>query len=843
MFRRLPVVATLVLTLLLSAVPPPASAQAAAEGLTLDEALAILQGHRIVLGDENGNLNLEANLTRAEAAALFVRSLNLAAYAAQMRDLVPFPDAAGHWGAGEIAMAHQAGLMRGDPDGNFRPEDPITYVEVLTVLLRMIQQEPAGPWSPAVVMERAQALGIAPEGAQPGDLATRQNTFWALAAALTVPLPSGQTLLRQYFDREPPELRVDPLPPATGAESVTVKGTAAGAYRVRVNGQPVAVNPETGAFTAKVDLALGPNVIRVEALDRAGNRAQASLDVVRHKPISRITIEGPAVIPPESQQAITVTAYDEDGQVVPLFDAQVSLSPSDHAFDLAEGIITTGARKGKATLTLTAGKVRATYSFEVQEPAPEAAQLQIQPLNGGRALAPGKAYAVTVRVLNGDGKVATGDYGRKVELQAEGLKRVKIEPAAAETVKGVATFTLTAEQEGEMTLVARSAGLTSARQEVLVLESPRIVLTTTAKQLAPDGSSTATIKATLMDDAGKAVNNPGPDIELVLDVDGTDGYLGQPCLTIPKGKSASTGAATFVVGYDAGTARITGEVERGPDYPVQPLAIPVDAPLAGTRFELSVSPQDPEPGDEVTVTLRVVDERGRVDTKASYAFLIRLSTSNRDRVINGIPEGVEFCFKPQGAKDPGCLDSYYRPVEGGDKDDVYAIIGRTYNGTAQIALRYHDSGVVKLTAVGVRQTREAYHPVDGFGQAAGTRGFASEPLEVQFAYKPAAIELFAVVDGDEVYDEAWVRPSRTVRVVARVLDRFGNEIPSFTGEVTLTRLAGGDRVTNIQGSNRARSEKGEATFRVYVYDGVGGDAYQASYGNLKSNTLIIRADN
>lgn len=45
-------------------------------------------------------------------------------------------DVAGHWAAGEVAYAMDAGLMKGYPDGSFKPDAPILRGEVYTLLAR-----------------------------------------------------------------------------------------------------------------------------------------------------------------------------------------------------------------------------------------------------------------------------------------------------------------------------------------------------------------------------------------------------------------------------------------------------------------------------------------------------------------------------------------------------------------------------------------------------------------------------------------------------------------------------------------------------------------------------------
>lgn len=842
----------LLLTLLLSVstwTPIQAATTAVAEPLTTTEALELLQQYNIVRGDEKGNLNLTAYLTRAEAAAIFVRAMNMSALAGTMANQAPFPDVKGHWGAGEIALANQLGLMKGDPDGTFRPNDTITYAEVLTVLLRMIQQEPVGAWSPTTILQQAQAIGIAPAQVEATEKATRQNTFWALASALTVPISGGKNLLGRNFDVVPPDLQVNIPSSPTTAASVTIEGTAIGAVRVMVAGKEASLNRETGSFSTKVPLNMGYNRFQVEAVDLAGNRATAEVTVERRTEVAKIIIEGPQIIPPMSSQRLSISAYDAEGNTVELQDATVTLSSKDHSFDLKESTLTTGSKRGKATLTITAGKARATYSFDVQGPAEEAAALQLDPINGGRAIAPGKTYTVTVRVLDANSRVVSTDYNRKIELVVEDMSGVKVVPRVAETVKGVATFTLEAAHEGIMTLTVKSNGLDPVKHEVEVLESPRIVLSTNTKQLAPDGSSTAVIKATLMDDEGKTVNNPGQDIELELRVRGTDGYVQNPFLTIPKGRSAATSTATFVVGYESGTAQIYGVVE-GRRYAVQSLEIPVDAALPGVRFELTANPTNPQPGDQVKITLRVVDEKGRTDTKTSYAFQIKVSTSNKDPVVNGLPDGVELYF----------ANTLYSPIYGGNRRDVYTVVGRTYKGTAEMTLTYPYTGIVRLTPVGVQKTNEAYHNLDGFGPAASTKGYEGETLEVRFANKPARVVLLANAPGcsrlddvlvysndgtiKEVLDcEAFARPGRGLNIRAVVVDQYGDTVPGYSELITLTRIPK-DRVTSIEGTSTWKANNGRSDFTVWVYRGVGSDQYQASAPGLpKSNLVTVTVDN
>jgi lysozyme len=48
---------------------------------------------------------------------------------------------ADHWAAADIKYVHDAGIMRGYPDGTFNPDQPVTRAQLAAVIRRMIQQE------------------------------------------------------------------------------------------------------------------------------------------------------------------------------------------------------------------------------------------------------------------------------------------------------------------------------------------------------------------------------------------------------------------------------------------------------------------------------------------------------------------------------------------------------------------------------------------------------------------------------------------------------------------------------------------------------------------------------
>lgn len=836
MLRRLRTCAALILTLSLLLALVPARPAAAADALSDTEAVELLQEYGIVLGDPDGNLRLESTLTREEAAAIFVRSYGMSDLAQMLAAAVPFPDARGRWSAGDIAMAHKLGLMKGDPSGLFRPTDRITYAEIMTVLLRMVEQEPTGPWDPEGILARARSLGIAPSGVGARENALRGQVFWSLASTLVnVPLRDAPNLLRKHVDQVPPELTVDPVRTPTSETRVTITGKAVGASQVLVDGQQADFDRRTGAFSHSVSLALGVNNVTVEAVDRAENTASRTLTIERKGVVSRISIDGPKIVPANSNVRLEVKATDSRGNELPLEDLEATVSGNPATFDTRTMTLRTTGETGRGTLTLRSGSARATYSFQVYGPSEKAAELEILEINKGHAPAVGKETTVTVRVLDESGKVVADDYFRTITLRTSGLSGLTVADSTVQTEKGVATFTLKASRTGTATLTVSSPGLPSVERDVQFLESTRIVLTPSPKSLKPDGSSKATIRASLVDENGRSITNRSDrDILVALTATGTDGYFTNDLAVIPQGRSNSSGSdAVFIAGEMPGTATIRGEIISDHKYSVQTLSLPVDQGMTGSRFDIKFSPQNPKPGDPVTVTVEVRDGSNRLVTTGSYAFQLKLTTSNNDRLINGIPEGVTLTF--QG--------SSYRPVDDGRPasdpyKDPMAVIGRTENGVAKLTLIYERSGTVRITPVPVKATYEAFNG-DSFGGAASTLGFYAPTREVDFAGSPAKVIL--TVDSDLGKDQPGgaVKSARALTVRAKVVDAYNNPIPNYRAQATLRQLPHGDGVTRITGATQRMTVDGVAEFTVYASAEAGWDQYEVTVGSLKSEPLTI----
>ncbi|WP_294515262.1 S-layer homology domain-containing protein [uncultured Intestinimonas sp.] len=168
--RLLSLLAALALTLSLAA-----PAALAADEDTMLETVRVLG---ILSGDENGNLNLSAPVTRAE----FVKMMTAAS---TYKDSVGSSTASlftdvksGCWANGYIKLAVEQGWVTGYVDGSFRPDNTITLEEACTALLRLLGYDSgslAGSF-PDAQLSKSKSIGLLDDlSAVQGQTLTRED--------------------------------------------------------------------------------------------------------------------------------------------------------------------------------------------------------------------------------------------------------------------------------------------------------------------------------------------------------------------------------------------------------------------------------------------------------------------------------------------------------------------------------------------------------------------------------------------------------------------------------------------------------------------------------------------
>ena len=95
-----------------------------------DSAQILLKSMNIMSGDENGNMNLSDNVTRAEFAKIAVNSSKFKNSVALGAQISVFKDCTyQHWSAPYVKVAVTNGVLTGYPDGTFKPENNVLYEE------------------------------------------------------------------------------------------------------------------------------------------------------------------------------------------------------------------------------------------------------------------------------------------------------------------------------------------------------------------------------------------------------------------------------------------------------------------------------------------------------------------------------------------------------------------------------------------------------------------------------------------------------------------------------------------------------------------------------------------
>ena len=102
-----------------------------------NNAVSTLSNAGVIDGYEDGTFKPDGNITRAEFATIAVRFFE-ATY--DGGDL--FSDIAGHWAQDYINEAANAGIVDGYPDGTFQPQQLITRAEAMTMVNRTIDRHP-----------------------------------------------------------------------------------------------------------------------------------------------------------------------------------------------------------------------------------------------------------------------------------------------------------------------------------------------------------------------------------------------------------------------------------------------------------------------------------------------------------------------------------------------------------------------------------------------------------------------------------------------------------------------------------------------------------------------------
>ena len=132
------------------------------------EAVDVLNGMGVFKGYGDGSFKPEGDITRAEVSAILYRVYTQDvkdAKASMYATYNKFSDMAGaSWAAGYIGYCANASLVKGYPDGTFKPSGKVTGYEVLAIILRAVGYAKNGEFTGADwqlhVAQTAQQAGV-----------------------------------------------------------------------------------------------------------------------------------------------------------------------------------------------------------------------------------------------------------------------------------------------------------------------------------------------------------------------------------------------------------------------------------------------------------------------------------------------------------------------------------------------------------------------------------------------------------------------------------------------------------------------------------------------------------
>lgn len=114
-----------------------------ATGTRYEEPIRILSALKIMNGDESGKFRPDDTIIRSEVTKMVVHAMGLENAAEAASGNTKYPDVGvDHWANGYVNVATSQGLVIGDDQGNFRPNDKITFAEAMTLFVRALGYEP-----------------------------------------------------------------------------------------------------------------------------------------------------------------------------------------------------------------------------------------------------------------------------------------------------------------------------------------------------------------------------------------------------------------------------------------------------------------------------------------------------------------------------------------------------------------------------------------------------------------------------------------------------------------------------------------------------------------------------
>ena len=155
----------------------------------IDE-IGLLNAISVLAGDPAGTFRPKDGISRAEMAAIIVRIYGLESSVEAQKGNTLFDDVpASHWASGYINIASGLGVINGDGDGKFRPDDKVSYNEAVKMLVCVLgydlKAKESGGW-PAGYLVCANDLKVSEDVIEKSGEASRETVAKLVYNAIDV---------------------------------------------------------------------------------------------------------------------------------------------------------------------------------------------------------------------------------------------------------------------------------------------------------------------------------------------------------------------------------------------------------------------------------------------------------------------------------------------------------------------------------------------------------------------------------------------------------------------------------------------------------------------------------
>lgn len=154
-----------------------------------------------------GGLYLNRNINRAELATVVVRLLDLESEARNFKGPMPFKDVKNFqngWASPYIGLAYREAIIQGTSSTTFNPQGPVSYVDMLTIFIRVLGYEdgmdlknyPNGYYTKAV------EIGLANVYMDMNKKLTRGDVALTMEKLLDLPMKNSETTLMENLNKK-----------------------------------------------------------------------------------------------------------------------------------------------------------------------------------------------------------------------------------------------------------------------------------------------------------------------------------------------------------------------------------------------------------------------------------------------------------------------------------------------------------------------------------------------------------------------------------------------------------------------------------------------------------------